>query len=444
MTDVEQPEAKGYQEVFEERFGGESPLDQEFAPPPGRAAEHAEGVFYRGPWTMEFDGFNGHVRRCAYALSLTGLPVHLQESRPTMPEDPPETVFPYSPFDPRIEKLSECSFSKQMVAIHQVVLDDSLANNLISHASYDFVLMSKLNRLKIISTVFERDGLSVAIKKALNAVGHVWVACHDNRRMLERNGVSKERITVVPLPFFDDEPVAEFRAQERRPGPPRFYHIGKWEPRKSQNLMLEAFLLAFKPGEAKFVLKTSPFYRGNDDFPVSVGDCLRVLLGRNEVQANGWTAETVKKWVEVVDAYVDASVIHKLHGFGDVYVTYSRGEGFDMPAYDARLAGRPVIHTPTGAPLDLHEEGIDINVQPTGLRPVHDAYRHWGSGCTYFELSVKPLVEAYREMAASFTRRRAALLESYASSGFMASYAAPAVGTTMRKSVEDVMARARE
>lgn len=438
---------KTYEELFDEAYLGSSPLDQnldqEQMARRGSPAQHKEGVCFRGPWTQENDGFNGHVRRAALALSMSGLPVHLQESRPRLVAEPPAVVAPLSPFDPRIEAISDCTFAMQMCIVHQAVLTDPFASNLISHASYDFVAMAKLNKFRIISSVFERDSVSPAILKALREVGRVWVACSTDKKMLERNGVSPSQVEVHPIPFFDDDPLLAIQKQTRRPGPIRFYHIGKWEPRKAQHLIMEAFLRTFKPGEATFVMKTSPgqLRKVVDDFPSSPRDCLRDLLGRVEVQKNGWTPDTLKAGFELVDAYVDPSVITKLHAFGDVYVSYSRGEGFDMPAFDARLAGRPVLHTATGAPLDFHLPQADMCVEDLGLRPCHDIY-NW-PGSQYLELGLEPLQEAMFAMALTYERRREAIAGGW-SRNFMDGFSASRVGAAMRRSVEDVVAKARE
>ena len=69
----------------------------------------------------------------------------------------------------------------------------------------------------------------------------------------------------------------------------------------------------------------------------------------------------------------------ELHGKNDVYVSASRGEGLDLPAFAAKLSGRLLAMTDSGGPRDFVNDG-DILVPPCGLVTADTDYP-LGEGC---------------------------------------------------------------
>ena len=82
-----------------------------------------------------------------------------------------------------------------------------------------------------------------------------------------------------------------------------------------------------------------------------------------------------------------------LHRSCDVYVSSSRGEGLDLPAFAAKLAGRRIVTTASGGPEDFLDPEVDVVVPETGLVPADPAYK-WGEGADYIDYSIDALAEA--------------------------------------------------
>lgn len=207
--------------------------------------------------------------------------------------------------------------------------------------------------------------------------------------MLASCGV--KRVAVVPIPHFADDPLLSFQGRKRRPGSTRFYHIGKWEPRKAHHELLGAFMLAFEPGEAKLYFKTStkaPDYAKYEKHPAgrldkmierpvpypSPEQSIHMWVEHPGVKAKGWTVEAVNANIFFIRRRLSDAQIKQLHNTGDVYVSLSRGEGFDMPAYDAKIAGNRMVYTPSGGPQDFARKS-DFQVPSSGLVPCHPFYR---------------------------------------------------------------------
>lgn len=347
---------------------------------PGRPADHEEGICYEAPWEEPFGGFSIHSRKCAIALARTGfLPLHLRST--------PGRALKYASVEfedvqAQVGSLLNTSCARYVVQIHQLVPHEGTLQLLTSPprlfwgTAMSKTRMAARNLRKIAYTVWERSTIPTIDAEALSRVGEAWVACEANAETLRRQGV--ERVRVIRVPHDpDDEPLILHRKRARIPGPCRFYHIGKWEPRKDQHTMVGAFLRAFLPTEAQLLVKTSPYAGGvrplrgyPPDFHTSVSQWLQDAA----VRANGWDEKRIASRVLFNSASVTPEQIQEQHALGDVYVSPSHGEGFDLPAYEATLAGNLLLTTESGGPLSFLHTG-SVVVPSSGEVPCHPWYR---------------------------------------------------------------------
>jgi hypothetical protein len=438
----------------------------ENAPPfhPGwREAEHEEGVAYICPWEDPYAGFPEHSRRCARSLDDAGVHVQLRSVDPSIQWHMFFEVGGADKLDLRGEynDLLSKTFKKLMAEVYQIVPNDELLQKLTTSRWLDAEQVEATNRFRIISCVFERDRVTDYTVEALNRVGMVWVANRKDEAMLKGQGV--ERVAVVPIPHFPDDPLLKMQGRERRPGPVRFYHIGKWEPRKAHHEMLGAFLMAFKPGEAKLYFKTSTKapkyseYEKLDDYlaqgptldsgprdaksdrliipyPSSPDKSVHQWMGDTRVLKNGWTIELANQDIHLIRQRVPPEQIRLLHSMGDVYLSLSRGEGFDMPAYDAKLAGNRLVFTPSGGPQDYATVGSDLMVAAEGDVPCHPFYR-W-SGARYLDWRYAHAIEALRH-----ARQRVLSGKYTGVDPVPSAFTAAEVGQKMRELIGEVIER---
>ena len=375
----------------------------------GVRAEHPLGVLYQGPWEEPGDGFQEHVRRVARAIQMAGCPVHLRSLLPSI-------RFGLSPAAEEVieahDDLAQASIQAYGVSVHQVVPRTELLERLMTPSQSAMRILSeddilRMNRHKVIYTVWERSPVPEPAVRALNAAGQAWVACQANAKMLEACGVEADKIRVVPIPYFDADPLLALEGRKRLGGVVRFYHIGKWEPRKDQHRILGAFLRAFKKGEAELYLKTSKFAPKTAGYPQGAVASLLQWLKDPLVQENGWSFAFDEKTppadigkelgyagIKIYEAMLTTAQIQALHRIGDVYVSLSHGEGFDMPAFDAKLAGNLLVYTPSGGPQDFAGE-LDERIAPSGEIATHPIYG-WPAGSTYLDYELDDAVAALR------------------------------------------------
>jgi hypothetical protein len=393
--------------------------------------EHDYGVSFLCPWEDPFGGFPEHSRRLARALDDAGLPVHLRSLDPSMQwhQTPATAKFKDSMME-GIRDLLTRSVRNYLVSVHMTVAGASNLHAVWTHRFLDPEQLKQINQYKIISTVFERDRLVPGELESFLAVGQVWVANEKDREMLVSQGVPPFKVKVVPIPFFEDDPHLKIASKKRRAGPTRFYAIGKWEARKAHHELLGTFFTAFAPGEAKLYFKTSTKAPDFGEYPSSPAESVARWLDTAEVKEKGWDIDRVNQDVFLINRFLAPKRMVELHENGDVYVSLSRGEGFDMPAYDASLADNLLVHTPSGGPQDYAASDA-ICVSATGSIPSHPWY-DWPE-CEYLDWEITQSAAALRQADALIQAGRTRSPRTD-----LGGFTAKSVGVKIRAAIEEV------
>lgn len=247
--------------------------------------------------------------------------------------------------------------------------------------------------------VFERLRIEDKLAQAFNKINGIWVQCEINRDVLVRHGV--RNVTLIRYPLFDDDPMRALPSPRpvTNDEPMRFLYVGRFEPRKSPGNIIRAFLRAFRPGEtARLTMKLSPFAfpleQGTETSPEST---LLYELDEPDVARNGWTARNWRRSICIVRDRLSRSEMVRLYAAHDAYVSASRGEGLDLPCWDAKVSGMRVVTAPSGGPEDFMGER-DIVLPRTGEVSADPRYE-WGEGATYANYSLDALTEALRRVA---------------------------------------------
>lgn len=236
-------------------------------------------------------------------------------------------------------------------------------------------------------SMFERTNVQPRLVPLLNALNSVMVPCSSNQRALEKAGLQNS--IFIPLPFFSNDKHLGLRPPS---SPPRvFYWIGRWEPRKAPHRLIRAFLQAFEPGEAELVMKVGPAPWVQSPYltPDYVVDKSIAELGGK------WSRDEVDACVKIVREKYSPEEMLALHDRGDVYCSASHGEGIDMPAFAAKLAGRRIVTTACGGPLDFVDE-TDIVIPARGEISIPAYDRTWGQGSTAIDYDFEDLVKGMR------------------------------------------------
>jgi glycosyltransferase involved in cell wall biosynthesis len=217
------------------------------------------------------------------------------------------------------------------------------------------------------STMFETAGLPAGWATAANAMDEIWVPSTFNERTFAASGVFADKLRVLPLGVdvrrFDPARVAPLAIDGRKGF--TFLSVFQWTRRKGWDVLLRAYLDAFRAGDdVRLVLRT---YAG-------AGASAAPRL-REAIASLGHDPERCADIV-LLDAAIPDALLPGLYAACDAYVLPSRGEGWGMPYLEAMAMGKATIGTRASGNLDfMHDENAFL-IDVEGLRPVDDEQLH--------------------------------------------------------------------
>lgn len=353
------------------------------------------GITYQASWKQPADGMNKHAREQVKALASTGLPIQLQSfGERVILNDELEAEAK------RVEYLAGVSFSRTAIAIKQLIAFSprQLRDTMYPVGVLSFMTPEQRKRLwasTILYTSWERDCVHKEYVEFMNQLGQVWVPCYANVDAFVESGVDRKKVKRVPYAYHPETAQAAPRGREvqfSEDSPRRFYSIGKWEPRKNQHNLIGAFLLAFTPKDkASLFIKTSGFGLTWAQYP-TCEQSLQYWMDHPDVKVRGWTKEQFDRLIRIVDKKLPESDIQQIHLKNNIYVSAGLGEAWDIPAFEAKLAGNRLVYVGFGGPED-YAEREDIRIWEGGERTlVHPGYM-WEPDAKWAKVSVQELAE---------------------------------------------------
>jgi len=176
------------------------------------------------------------------------------------------------------------------------------------------------------------DGVGVAprlLGDAFGAFDIVWTPSSVNTASFALGSSGTTRFATMPHAF--DETTLEVRRGldvESGDRPYTFYYLGAWTGRKNPEGVMRAFVHAFERSEpVQLVMRSA----GTDEDAFTIG-----------LHRTGMTPATSPRMLFSNRAVSDEG-LWAFHRQCDTFVTAARAEGWNLPAFDAMLAGRHVI-----------------------------------------------------------------------------------------------------
>jgi glycosyltransferase involved in cell wall biosynthesis len=338
-----------------------------------RRRTECKTLLFETPWKNPAHGWPQSSRAYARALDLVGVRVHLDDwnDRGPVCEEicrlvPERMRVPDKTWSEWDAHLFSCPLGSRVAHLDYGTFEQFHANNRPPRLFY---------------TMFERRNLEPDLVAELNRLDGILVPCTANLRVLQDAGC--RCANYVPYPYFEDDPLLALPPPRREPK--TFLWIGRWEPRKAPHNLIAAFVQAFKPGEAKLLLKLGPSPWRRSEYPGP-----EQLIGDRSSD------------VEIVRETLSVEAMRGLHARADVYVSASRGEGIELGMYASKLAGRRAVTIDCGGPLDFLGEH-DVVVPSTGdvLAPEYEWL--WGVGAKYADYELDTLVAAMQSVMTPWT-----------------------------------------
>lgn len=322
------------------------------------------GTEFRAPWALWGVGICTVWRRMARALSDAGVPVQLA-------------------LDPFYGAAQPRAAQEIADLLRAIQVNASIGAFPTRGDREQADVINAMASRHALTTMIERDRIGPLSVAAANRIPQWWLPCQANVEAFRRSGVQSHRLHKVHVPFFSNDQHLGLVGRARS-GPTHFYRVGVVDARKDQAKMLLAFLRAFKPGEALLTVKTT-----------HLAQDLSPPLDDPEVRRNGWEHASVARDVRIVHDVWEEHQLIDLHRRGDVYLSLSHGEGWDMPAFDALLSGNHMIYTESGGPQEFAGEG-DLLVPTSRMVQCDPAYG-WEPDAQWVDFEVDDVVRQMRE-----------------------------------------------
>lgn len=292
-------------------------------------------VLLESDWSTQESDWSAATRIFARTLEFSGFSVGLASSATT-----PAASHDYQEVAHLLQRPGHCNSYIYGMPYYEQTFAQAL--KLISkHSQVPSIVLTGINGLSI----------SALSANAINSIEGACVFSQADMNTLISSGVHRDKVFHIPLAFFPNDPYLGLSDLARKRGPLRFYSVGTWEPRKGLDRLVQAFLHAFKPGEAHLTLKLVGFPWANFLSPelLAVDEMSKDF----NLRAKGWTFESWQANVTILRNPLTPEEMLGLHANNDVYVSCALSESVDLNAFRAKLAGKRIIATPSGFVQDL-------------------------------------------------------------------------------------------
>lgn len=226
------------------------------------------------------------------------------------------------------------------------------------------------NKLCLGITMLEVNGISSEWVYLCNKMNKVLVPSRFNIETFCNSGVSSEKLQVVPLGVdsrFFAEDVPELLPKLNNYGF-IFLSVGEWIPRKGFDILIKSFIQEFTAADdVCLVLKSHSNGKNYDPDGLAIQLEIKKLIKQiKKVKGDKYQPPPVFLVPYTLQFQDMPALYRKAHCF----VLATRGEGWNMPVFEALACQTPVITTKWSAHLDHLDETNSYLIDVEGLEQV--------------------------------------------------------------------------
>jgi FkbM family methyltransferase len=202
------------------------------------------------------------------------------------------------------------------------------------------------NKPVIVYFLWETTHISPNFLNVLNSVENIWVPSKWQLDVLVNNGINPNKIDIVNLGVDQKKYFPIKKKNEKL----RLLHIGTWGYRKSTYEIIKTFSDIF----------------GDDDTVE-----LRLAI-HNKLDKQDGPIETFEKFglplnnnIKFLNTLSEEDYIYEIQN-ADIYLSCSRGEGWNLPLIQSIACGVPSVYSKCGGQLEFTKNNLGIGVDIIG------------------------------------------------------------------------------
>jgi len=196
---------------------------------------------------------------------------------------------------------------------------------------------------------WETTNMPPMFMEKLHSVDYIWVPSNWQLNMLISNGIDPDKISVVhegvdPKKYF---PIKKNNDKLR------FLHIGTWGYRKSTYEIIKTFLEIFGDDDSVELRLAIHNKLDRQDGPIETFDKFNLPLNKN---------------IKFLNTLSEEDYISEIQN-ADMYLSCSRGEGWNLPLIQSMASGVPSIYSKCGGQLEFTKNNLGIGIDIIGEYP---------------------------------------------------------------------------
>ncbi len=237
----------------------------------------------------------------------------------------------------------------------------------------------------ILYFMWETDKLPRAWLPIIKQAQQVWTGSDYTTKLVQQ--FNPNAYTVRPVVNTPD--YSELQLEGLNSADVLFTHVGVWIPRKNMEDLITAFTVAFDGiKDVTLLIKTW----GADNS----ASFKQTVLDRVRQHCHSHIGIDRPK-ILVVNELLPEQQVYNILGNSDVYISASRGEGFDLPLATAMSMGKLIVANKFAAHSDYLTKDncllYDYSLQPIvgAMIPNYDSYQNWARP------SIDSMIEQMRE-----------------------------------------------
>jgi glycosyltransferase involved in cell wall biosynthesis len=202
----------------------------------------------------------------------------------------------------------------------------------------------KYDKPVIIYFPWETTNVLPKFMERLHSADYLWVPSEWQKQMLINNGIPPNKISIV----YEGIDPKKYYPIKRNNNKLTFLHIGTWGYRKSSYEIIRTFLNLFGDNdnvELRISINNKLDYQ---DGPIETFEKFGLPLNKN---------------IKILGTLSEDEYIKEIQN-ADLYISCSRGEGWNLPVIQSMSCGVPSIYSKCGGQLEFSKNnlGIGINI----------------------------------------------------------------------------------